>query len=685
MNRRRFLINRAIWIGSLLAGAGGIGLLHAVARQTGAPADAGAPPVEFVRDIRPILADHCFACHGPDSATRQAGFRFDIRDSAFGQADSGEHPIVAGDPAGSEMIRRLTTADEDERMPPPESKKQLTEPQIAMLQRWIEQGAPWQEHWAFIPPRRPEIPAVDPPDWPRNPIDHFVLAQLGRRGLSPAAEADKTTLVRRLYLDLTGLPPAPQDVDEFLADPSPHAWEALVDRLLDSPRYGEHMATFWLDAARFADTNGYQNDFRRSMWLWRDWVIQAFNDNMPYDQFAIEQIAGDLLPDATLDQRIATGFNRNHRMNTEGGSINEEWLVENVVDRVETTSTVFLGLTLGCARCHDHKFDPVTQTEFYEFFAFFNNIEEQGVYEETRGNVPPLVAVPTPEYQARLQAAREQVAAARQVVHQLEQELAGQQRAWEAELAETQPVAVPEPPLALLSPDYPTRPLPVSRAIEQARSTHAFTDQPPGPAIEIAPGENRHLNLGEVGQLDAAQPVTISAWVRPVEYGAIISRMDEGNAYRGFDMLIMPDGRMNVHLIHDWPGNATKITTTPVIPKARWSQVVVVWEPPGKAANIRVYLNGQPAPCTVDADSLEGTILTDHPLWLGLRQDFTVFRNDLRRANSQLPPERRCRRGIVPPRPDANDGWPARPAIGRLAGRPAIPFSVVSSGVFRGL
>jgi len=369
-----------------------------------------AEPVHFSRDILPILSENCFTCHGPDSKTRKADLRLDVKESALRKS---EPVIVPGKSRESELIQRITSQDADERMPPPKSGKKLANHQIELLKKWIDSGAHWSKHWAFEPVRRPAAPSVRERDWPENAIDRFVLARLESEGLVPSLPAARTTLIRRLALDLIGLPPTPEEVDEFLADTTPGAVRGLVDRLLASPHYGERMAMDWLDSARYADTNGFQNDFARTMWPWRDWVIAAFNRNQPFDRFVIEQLAGDLLPGATLAQRIATGFNRNNRTVTEAGSIDEEYRIENAVDRVETTATVFLGLTLGCARCHDHKFDPVSQTEFYQFLGFFNSVNEKGVYTEQRGNVPPLIKLSTPAEDRRLGDSEIAVAAAK--------------------------------------------------------------------------------------------------------------------------------------------------------------------------------------------------------------------------------------------------------------------------------
>ncbi len=367
---------------------------------TSASTWAGAPAqVDFRRDIQPILSENCFLCHGPDSKTRKADLRLDIKEGAFRKTDP---VIVPGKSGESELIARITSTEPDELMPPRKSGKTLTPHQVELLKAWIDQGASWSQHWAFEPPRRTSPPTVKDRGWPRNAIDTFVLARLEAEKLTPSPEAERTKLIRRVSLDLTGLPPTPEDVDAFLADRTPNAYDRLVDRLLDSPEYGERMAMEWLDGARYADTNGYQNDFARTMWPWRNWVIAAFNANQPFDRFTIDQIAGDLLPGTTLAQRIATGFNRNNRTVTEAGSLDEEWRIENAVDRVETTSMVFLGLTMGCARCHDHKYDPISQGEFYQFLGFFNSVNEKGVYTETRGNVPPLVTLPTDQNRDRL-------------------------------------------------------------------------------------------------------------------------------------------------------------------------------------------------------------------------------------------------------------------------------------------
>ena len=429
-----------------------------------------ADTVEFNRDIRPILSDNCFQCHGPDSAQRKADLRLDVEASAKRDVE-GVRPIVAGDLDHSELIRRIANADDDKRMPPVDSGKNLSARQVELLTRWIRDGARWEKHWAFLPVKRPSPPTVIRTDWVQSPIDAFVLARLEAAGLPPAEQADRTTLLRRVTLDLTGLPPAPAEIDAFLADRSSDAYAHVVDRLLASPRYGERMASTWLDAARYADTSGYQTDGIRYMWRWRDWVIEAFNGNLPFDQFTIAQIAGDMLEGATLEDRIASGFNRNHRGNAEGGIIPEEYAVEYVVDRVDTTATVWLGLTMACARCHDHKFDPITQREFYEFYAFFNNVPERGRAVKV-GNSPPMIKAPTRDQLRQLAAIDAESIAANDAYAKFAGEIAAGEAAWLASFTASGPprdIAPEQSLVAHYTFDAEQTPAPASPANCKAR------------------------------------------------------------------------------------------------------------------------------------------------------------------------------------------------------------------------
>ncbi len=374
-----------------------------------------AEKVDFDREIRPILSDACFTCHGPDAEQREGELRLDVSHDVFAERDP--LIIVPGSPDQSELIRRITSKEDYEQMPPPDQVRQLTNRERELLRRWIEEGAEWSGHWAFQTITKPSPPSVENESWVANPIDRFIANRLASSPLSPSPSASRETLIRRVTLDLTGLPPTPNEVDAFLADRSPYAYEHLVDRLLASPRYGEQMATAWLDAARYSDSNGYQQEKTRTSWPWRDWLVRALNADMPYDQFTIEMLAGDLLPNASREQQVATGFNRNHMLNGEGGRIAEESRVEYVVDRVETTATVWLGMTLGCARCHDHKYDPLTQNEFFQFYAYFNSIDERGNVDRG-GNANPVIDLPTKSQLQRERQLLEQIKADEQAVRE---------------------------------------------------------------------------------------------------------------------------------------------------------------------------------------------------------------------------------------------------------------------------
>lgn len=385
------------------AGAVIVLLIQAV----GSRCQAQDQTIDFNRDVRRILSNNCFKCHGFDANKRQAGLRLDTRDGATAKLKSGRTAIAPGNIDLSELVRRITSDDPGVRMPPPSSNKTVTPSEIRTLRQWVIEGAPYQQHWAFVSPQRPVIPEVEHKRWPRNEIDYFVLAKLESLGLEPSPEADRETLIRRVSFDLTGLPPTSKEIDDFVKDQSPDAFEKVVDRSLASPRYGEHMARAWLDLARYADTNGFQHDQPRTQWRWRDWVIDAYNSNMSFDQFTIEQLAGDLLPNATPNQVLATGFNRNHLITIETGIIEEEYRTEYVMDRVTTTATTWLALTMGCARCHSHKFDPISQREFYQFFAYFNNVPERGIRA-----FDPRRKFPTAEQQTQLDALDAQIAEA---------------------------------------------------------------------------------------------------------------------------------------------------------------------------------------------------------------------------------------------------------------------------------
>src|SRR5262245_44029445 len=396
-------------------------LLPLVVLAPAAPAWAESK-VAFDRDVRPILAENCFACHGQDDKARKADLRLDRRDTALAVID-------LKNPAESELVRRITTTEKADRMPPAKTGKALTPAQIETLKAWVVQGAEYQGHWAFTAPRRPAVPAAGD-GWARNPIDRFIAERLAKEGLKPTGEADRATLIRRVTFDLTGLPPTPKEVDDFVNDRSPDAYAKVVERLLNSIRYGERMALDWLDAARYADTNGSHSDNGPDMTRGREWVIDAFHQNKRFDEFTIEQLAGDLLTGATLAQKVASGFNRNHMINFEGGAIPEEYHTAYVVDRVNTTATVWMGLTLGCCQCHDHKFDPFTQKDFYRLYAFFNNIPENGL-DGNKGNAVPFIKVPTHDQEKKLAALRADIDAVTKKFAGPLPEVDAAQSAWE--------------------------------------------------------------------------------------------------------------------------------------------------------------------------------------------------------------------------------------------------------------
>jgi hypothetical protein len=396
---------------ALLATLGSLTLAACLLGRSPTPAigaDAPAAPIDFSRQVLPILSENCFACHGPDEKARKAKLRLDTREGALGKLRGGDRAIVPGKSAESVLVERISEEEPSLRMPPPKSGKTLKPEQVELIRRWIDQGAPWAVHWSLVPPHKPALPRLADPSWPRNPVDHFILARLEKDGLRPSPEADRAPLLRRVTLDLTGLPPTPAEVDAFLADKSPEAYQRVVDRLLESPRYGEHMARYWLDAARYGDTHGLHLDNYREMWPYREWVVRAFNRDLPYDSFLVEQLAGDLLPNPTLDQLVASGFNRCHVTTSEGGSIDEEVYVRNVDDRVDTTGTVVLGLSVGCARCHDHKYDPIRQKDYYSLFALFNSLDEKPL-DGNAARYPPITRVD--KLEKRVAGLKQQIAA----------------------------------------------------------------------------------------------------------------------------------------------------------------------------------------------------------------------------------------------------------------------------------
>jgi hypothetical protein len=554
-----------------------------------------AGPLEYNRDVRPILAENCFACHGPDSAARKADLRLDRREAAI---ESGA--ITPGDPAASELIARINSSNTKEVMPPRSLHKTLSGKQKDTLRRWIQAGAEYQLHWSLIAPGRPTRPPVKDEGWIRNPIDRFILAKLEEQGLHHAPEADRRVLARRVSLDLTGLPPCPADVDAFVSDTSSDAYDRLVDRLLESPSWGEHRARYWLDAARYADTHGYHFDNYREMWSYRDWVISAFNRNMPFDRFTIEQLAGDLLPNRMLDQQIASGFNRCNMSTNEGGTIPEENLVNYTRDRTETVAQVWLGLTANCAVCHDHKFDPLTQREFYELAAFFNNTT-QGALDGNIKDTPPAVFVPSTADRARWSA--------------IPGELASLKSHLEARAAAARPDL--EKWLAAQNQDtlrsvIPSKELRVNVGLgarDEANVLAARTQ--PGMRFESA----------DSGDFERKDAFSFGAWIRllkPDQMGSVIARMDDQHEYRGWDLWI-ENNRVATHLVNKWPENALKVVSRAAIPLNTWTHVFISYNGSSQAAGVSIYINGEIQAGDIATNQLNNSIRTSVPFKVGQR------------------------------------------------------------------
>ncbi|MFM7207569.1 MAG: DUF1553 domain-containing protein, partial [Planctomycetaceae bacterium] len=590
---------------------------------------AGAGELRFNDDIRPILVEHCFSCHGADSASRQADLRLDRRDDAVESA-----AIVPGDPDSSVMLDRIFSDDPEEVMPPPAAKKALTAEQKERLKAWIAEGAEYQPHWSFIPPARPEPPSVAREAWPRNPIDRFILARLEQAGLEPAPEADRRTLARRVALDLTGLPPDPALVEAFVIDPGADAYERLVDTLLASLEWGEHRGRHWLDYARYADTHGIHIDNFREMWTYRQWVINAFNRNMPFDRFTILQLAGDLVSDhgsdATpaqiLDDRIASGFNRCNITTNEGGAIDEEYLVLYTRDRTETTATVWMGMTTGCAVCHNHKFDPLSQREFYELAAFFNNTTQKAM----DGNVkdtPPILAVPRPEDQERFAELERLLPPARSTVEERKKSARPEFHQWLTK-------ATPESVAKLLPQETPLVDVPCSEgtgATVRVGLLGKQTDLPLTPATKWQAGptgrqalllDGRALELPAAGDFEHDQPFTVSLWARvPANDSsyALLARIDEDRGFRGWDVWVQ-GRRIAMHQIHSWSDDALKVASNAQLKPDTWTLVTITADGSGKAEGLKIYFDGKPQKTKVENNSFKkSSIRGDVPLVIGGR------------------------------------------------------------------
>jgi hypothetical protein len=581
---------------------------------------AAGAKLSYNKDVRPILADTCFKCHGPDSAARKGDLRIDKRDDAMAV-------IKPGKPEDSEFFKRLLSKDPEEVMPPPATKKVLKPEQIEILKRWITEGAEYEPHWSFITPTKPQLPTIKNAAWVKNPIDAFVLAKLEAAGLQPAPQADRRTLARRASLDITGLPPKPELVEEFVNDTASNAFEKYIDKLLATQQWGEHRGRHWLDVARYADTHGIHFDNYREMWAYRDWVINAFNKNQPFDQFTIEQLAGDLLPEPTVEQRVATGFNRCNITTSEGGTIPEEYYVLYTRDRTETASQVWLGLTAGCAVCHTHKFDPLSQREFYEMAAFFNNTT-QNAMDGNAKDPPPILAVPLVEDRPRMDALLKEIPAAKQAVENRRKTARPMFDEW---LASAKPDALgpgaPTEGQALFAPfaegqgeqinvtiGSEQKPIKLTKTAKWQDGVNAGSK-----ALQI---QGAAADLGNVGEFKKSQAYSMSAWVKLAandSQGAICARMDEqANNYRGWDFWVQ-GRRVGTHLIHSWPDDALKVVAEAQVKGNEWTHVVVTYDGSGTAAGVKVYYNGAPQKTLVENDKLKTDSAPTVPLKIGSR------------------------------------------------------------------
>ena len=572
--------------------------------------------IDFNLHVKPILSDRCFACHGPDVNKREAGLRLDIEENALAalEDEPDMFAIVPHRPKDSELYHRIASDDPEMQMPPPASNLKLSESEVAILTRWIEQGAEYKPHWSFIPPLRPELPPIQATAWVKNPIDRFVLARLEREALSPAPEASREQLLRRVTFDLIGLPPTLEEIDAFQHDTSADAYEQTVDRLLASPHYGERMTMDWLDVARYADSHGYHADGYRMVWPWRDWVIKAFNENLPFDQFTTWQMAGDLLPDATQEQVLATGFHRNHPTSSEAGIVPEEYRLENVFDRTNTTAKAFMGLTLECARCHDHKYDPVSQKEYYQFSAFFNNVDELGMVSND-GNTAPTIPLFHEEKTA------EKATYLRHLIEQQEQER--DRYAHEA---------LPQPEITDLAvaSDFLTQGLvgyyPLDKLTQEKTANLVNTSLPAATQgdVEVVPGssgnalrfdsEYEFLDLEGVGDFERTDAFSMGAWVHPEgreDYSVVMGNAGGKNSHwRGYELFLDSVNRVSVRLTHQPPDHCLEVITQDSIPANAWSHLMFTYDGSSRAEGIQVYINGQQAPTQTHYNRLYKSIRT---------------------------------------------------------------------------
>ncbi len=568
--------------------------------------------IDFGKQILPLLASQCFECHGPDANTREADLRLDTKLRAFGETSDGDPVLIPGQPKQSALYQRISSHD-DLQMPPVDSGKSMSVVETELIRIWIKQGAHWETHWSLIAPQRPEVPD----GYTGNPIDAFIRHKLKRLHQKQSEEADKRSLIRRVTLDLTGLPPSIKEVHEFVEDQSPLAYERLVDRLLASSQYGEHMAVAWLDAARYADTHGYLFDTERTMWRWRDWVIDSFNRNQPYDEFTIEQLAGDLLANPTFSQKLATGFNRNHLINNEAGAIPAEYLVENVLDRVNTTATVWMGLSLACCQCHDHKYDPFTQREYYEFYAFFNTLSESGL-DGFNANAKPLMKAPTEMDHREIEQLRSQVETAKKVLESLRGKIESGQAKWESRHEngshDSTRGLVAHWTFDQSSEDSLNIKMP---SVFEAAAAN-YDDGILGDAAKLE--GLGYINAGDRFNFTAKDTFSIATWVRPdnkLGRMSLVSRMmGPKDLYRGYVLQTL-GGIPSFYLLNKFPGDMIRVQAEDVLEPGQWHHVAVSYDGSGKAAGVKLYINGQYQKPTINIDQLAGPITTESPFWIG--------------------------------------------------------------------
>ncbi|MFK7847699.1 MAG: DUF1553 domain-containing protein [Rhodothermales bacterium] len=609
-----------VFIGAVVAAS--FVLSACKAPQSEFTADVVPDTVDFNFHVKPILSDRCFKCHGPDEQTREADLRLDTQEGAFAslKEDPTRYSIVPGAPEESEVIARINHPDPEERMPHPDSKLFLSDTEKQIIEKWIAQGAEWKTHWSFVPPQKAPLPSVNDETWARSEMDFFVLKKLEQQGLKPAPEESREKWLRRVTLDLTGLPPTLEALDAFLADPSDTAYEAIVDDLLASSAFGERMASVWLDASRYADSHGYQDDRPRTMWPWRDWVIDAFNQNLSYDQFLTWQLAGDLLPDASYEQKLATGFNRNHGVTQEGGVVNEEYVTEYVADRTNTMATAMLGLTAECARCHDHKYDPVTQKEYYQLFSFFNGIDERGQINYFDLAPKPNMLMEDASFEADIEALAQKTASATEAYDQL---LSGTpDAAFESWLANEWPTldlsaTTNEGLISYYTFDRlvngetsdeanPQRIGKINTRLLNVVADPVLVDGQVDKAIQFD-GEN-YINLGDVGDFDHADRFSLGAWIAHdgtnKKDAAILLKRNEEQKRGGYQLALTPDGKLKASLIHNQSSERIEVVSKKTVPADTWAHIFMTYDGSGKAGGLNLFVDGSRQEFVIDRDSL---------------------------------------------------------------------------------